>query len=389
MATPKIVADFETQLATALSVGGTSFTLSSATDDDGVALPAGKYYFTIDNGTSQKEYVVGTLSGTSVTSVSNVTRQGSESSGVDRAHRVGASVIMTDFLTYKNYIDETTVAGASDADTSTKGVVETATLAEVRAGTATGGTGAALAVTPDVLDDLPTQDEKAAMAGGGDFGSPSTSNKYLTEDYLGTGTSDQVTFTSSGTWTKDSGLVRVRVQTWGGGGGGNNTVNDGGGGGGGYSEKWFEAADLGATETVTIGSGGSTGGGNGGDTTFGSLLTAYGGEGGGSTVGGNAGGPTQAGSAGSGGLNAAGSVGNADGSDGIFGGGGAHGNGFDGGNAYWGGAGGGTDAGVGGTSIHGGNGGTTGGAAPTQPGGGGSRGVAGADGQVIVTEYYS
>ena len=183
MATPKIVADFETALATALSIGDTSFTLSSATDDDGVSLPAGKYYFTIDNGTSQKEYVVGTVSGTSVTSVSNVTRQGTESSGVDRAHRVGASVIISDFLTYKNYIDETTVAGAADADNITKGVVETATLAEVRARTATGSTGASLVITPDVAEDLPTADEKAAMAGGGDIGTPSTSNKFITEDY--------------------------------------------------------------------------------------------------------------------------------------------------------------------------------------------------------------
>lgn len=30
---------------------------------------------------------------------------------------------------------------------------------------------------------LPTTDEKAALAGGGDFGTPSTSNKFLTEDY--------------------------------------------------------------------------------------------------------------------------------------------------------------------------------------------------------------
>lgn len=151
MATPKIVADFETQLATALSVGDTSFTLASATDDDGVSLPTGKYYFTIDNGTSQKEYVVGTVSGAAVSSVSNVTRQGTESSGVDRAHRVGASVIISDFLTYKNYIDETTVAGAADADTATKGVLESGTTAEINAGTATGSTGAELAVTPDKL----------------------------------------------------------------------------------------------------------------------------------------------------------------------------------------------------------------------------------------------
>lgn len=165
MATPKIIADFETQLSTALAVGGTSFTLRSATDDDGVSLPAGLYYFTVDNGSNQKEYLAGTLSGTSVTSVLSVSRQGAETSGAARAHRVGASVIMTDFATYKKYMDEIALVSAPDGSTSAKGVFEAPTLAEVRARTATGGTGAKLAVTPDVLDDLPTQDEKAGLAG--------------------------------------------------------------------------------------------------------------------------------------------------------------------------------------------------------------------------------
>lgn len=142
MATPKIIADFETQLASTISIGSTSFTLASATDDDGVPLPNGKYFFTINNASTQKEYVVGTLSGTSVTSVSNVSRQGVQTSGTARAHRIGSSVIMTDFLTYKDYIDETTTAGAPDASTITKGVVEIATAAELNSGAATGGTGA-------------------------------------------------------------------------------------------------------------------------------------------------------------------------------------------------------------------------------------------------------
>ena len=81
---------------------------------------------------------------------------------------------------------------------------------------------------------------------------------------------------------------------WGGGGGGEATSGSsnsvGGGGGGGYKQKWFSASELGATETITIGVGGSAGvaapgtfadGGHGGNTTFGSHLTAYGGEGGG------------------------------------------------------------------------------------------------------------
>ncbi len=49
----------------------------------------------------------------------------------------------------KEYIDGIAIAGAPDASTTTKGIVELATQAEADAGTATGGTGAALVVTPD------------------------------------------------------------------------------------------------------------------------------------------------------------------------------------------------------------------------------------------------
>lgn len=160
MATPKIIADFETQLSTSLAVGGTSFSLSSATDDDGVALPNGLYYFTVDNGTSRKEYLAGTLADTSVTGVLSVSRQGVETSGAVRAHRVGASVIITDFATYLKYMNEIALVSAPDASTSAKGVVEAATLAEVRARTSVGATGAKLVLTPDVMDDLPTSGQK-------------------------------------------------------------------------------------------------------------------------------------------------------------------------------------------------------------------------------------
>lgn len=287
MATPKIIADFEAQLSTALSVGDTSFTLSSATDDDGVALPAGLYYFTLDNGNSNKEYLAGTLSGTSVTGVLSVSRQGVETSGCARAHRVGASVIITDWKTYKKYMDEIALVSAPDADTSTKGVMEAATLAEVRARTASGSTGANLAVTPDVLDDLPTSDEKAALAGNA--GTPSATNKFITEDGL---TVTDV-FLTSGTWTKPTGaswMEVIAIGSGGGGGGGCGTSSGKGGGGGGagaYVKVRVEASDAGATETVTVGAGGAGGAGSatdtatagtiGVDTTFGSLVTATGG----------------------------------------------------------------------------------------------------------------
>lgn len=63
----------------------------------------------------------------------------------------------------EDYVNGIALAGAPDASTTVKGVVETATLAQVRARTATGETGAKLAVTPDVLDDLPTQAQKTFL----------------------------------------------------------------------------------------------------------------------------------------------------------------------------------------------------------------------------------
>ena len=103
-------------------------------------------------------------------------------------------------------------------------------------------------------------------------------------------------YTSSGTWSKPSGVTFVQVQIWGGGGGGGaggvgtSVAGGGGGGGGGCNTYIFPASVLPSSVTVTIGAGGagaaaqSTGGGavgsNGGNTTFGTYLTAVGGSGG-------------------------------------------------------------------------------------------------------------
>ena len=251
----------------------------------------------------------------------------------------------------KAYVD---AGGNVNATETTRGIVEIATAAEAKAETATGSTGASVVLTPASLSGIKAERIVIAVAD------------------------------SPATWTKDTGLKRIHVQAWGGGGGGSNNATDGGGGGGGFSEKWFEASELGATETVTIGAGGATGGGDGGNTTFGSLLTAYGGEGGSVSAGGNAGGPLQAGATGSGVMNAAGGAGA--GEDGIFGGAGGF-NGTNAGRSYWGGGGGAEGAGTAGVSIHGGAGGADG-IAGSVPGGGGGRAAVGGAGQVIVTEYY-
>jgi hypothetical protein len=104
---------------------------------------------------------------------------------------------------------------------------------------------------------------------------------------------DYQVFTSSGTWTKPAGVSVVYVEAVGGGGSGaraevgsgTNTILATGGNGGTGIIKTFWASDLGATVTVTIGAGGTAPSANnngnaGGNTTFGTHITANGGSGG-------------------------------------------------------------------------------------------------------------
>jgi hypothetical protein len=97
------------------------------------------------------------------------------------------------------------------------------------------------------------------------------------------------TFNSSGTWTKPASGSMARIQVWGGGGGagrGNLLIRQSGGGGGGYNEITVALSSLAASVTVTVGAAGtgrtgSTGNGTaGGTSSFGALLSAFGGGGG-------------------------------------------------------------------------------------------------------------
>lgn len=56
-----------------------------------------------------------------------------------------------EYLATKRYVDGVAVSGASDANTTTKGLAEEATEAEIEAGTAAGGTSARLFVNPSTL----------------------------------------------------------------------------------------------------------------------------------------------------------------------------------------------------------------------------------------------
>ncbi len=224
-------------------------------------------------------------------------------------------------------------------------------------------------------------------------GDPTAPLGIATKQYVDNRTARQV-FTSSGTWTKPAGLnpeALVLVEAWGGGAGGGRGNNGGsagsgggGGGGGGYNYRVFRAGDLPASVPVTIGAGGAKApatverGSPGGDTSFGALLTAFGGgEGNGSSgnngVGGGGGGQLSAGLGGvaAGGLagaptptgNSAGGAMLQNGEPGLFSGGGGGGGSQTGG----------TNSGGGGRSLYGGGG-----------GGGGNGGPAGGDGGLSV-----
>lgn len=228
-----------------------------------------------------------------------------------------------------------------------------------------------------------TADRVGALEGAQN--TPDADNKFVTEDDLSDPTfkaPQVVTFTSSGTWTKDAGLKYVVVETIGGGGAGGGVSNSGrggaGGGAGGYSRRTILASALGATETVTVGAGGTGVSGNtgndGGTTSFGTLVQATGGSGGEGSSANCDGGAGGVGSIGD--INTNGGGGGMGNSNLVSGAGGCS---FLGGGAPGkGGVGDGITASVYGG---GGSGALSGGIAQT--------GGAGSDGIVIVTEYYS
>jgi hypothetical protein len=273
------------------------------------------------------------------------------------------------FQWLKEYIDSVAIAGSPTATTTTQGLVEISTQAEFDAGTAIGGTGASLTATPAIIRAKKYNDYvadtgaanayviapspaitayttgqvfvfKATLANTGastvnvnGLGVKSivksVTTALVTGDILAsqmceiiydginfilispiTPTAPTVqVFTSTGTYTKPSGLKYAIIEGVGGGGGGDSSGSNGpGGGAGGYFKKLVLAASIGTTETATIG-GAGVGGTvptSGGNTTFGTLLTGNGGgitNNGGTATGGDiniTGGPGAQGSSGTG-----------------------------------------------------------------------------------------
>jgi hypothetical protein len=199
-------------------------------------------------------------------------------------------------------------------------------------------------------------------------------------------------FTAAGsyTYTPDPRLLYATVEiggAGGGGGGGHDTTFSGGCGGsaGGYSKSIYTAAQIGASQAVTIGAGGASGthgtpgtsGGSGETTSFGTLMVANGGTGGGWGDSTHSATPSNGGTATGGTFNAMGSAGQVGygasspnafcfggvGGSSAFGGGGVGGNEI---------------SGVGGNGLTGSGGGAA---------CGNNDGGKGGDGVCIITEY--
>ncbi len=223
--------------------------------------------------------------------------------------------------------------------------------------------------------------------------------------------SDHETFASSGTWTKPTSGTYVIIVAWGGGGGGSYRFAGSAGGGGGACAIYITPLSS-LTEssyTVTVGTGGAgatsnnSSGASGGNTSFGSILTAHGGQGACwncgnmNERGGKGGGFGGVGADYTGGI--PGTYANLGGQNyhvwstpagpGVFGGGGGGGVG---GHSVYGGGGGASYGYSPGTSMMGGNGGAGGtsgsdGSVPGGGGGGGYEGSAGDGGAGRVDVY--
>jgi hypothetical protein len=193
-ALPQGVAVFETSLQSAITNTADTMTLVSNSVRGGSSL-SGYNCFTIDEGRADAEFACGTVSGTTVSGLKrgiDPLSGTSTNATLQFAHRRGASVKVTDFpliqvmrnqlsgnerfdnlLLYsttsevcgpgsatgticgKQYIDGVAVAGASDADDTTKGIVEMATVSEASSTASLGGTGARLAIGSNLVSGTP------------------------------------------------------------------------------------------------------------------------------------------------------------------------------------------------------------------------------------------
>lgn len=118
----KVVANFETSIASKLAFSATTGSLTSAVDKNGVALPTGKYCMIADRGTGDEEHLLFDLTGTAMTNIVSISRQGVSTAGVQNAngHRAGSKCYLTDFVNLKTIVDILNGVDTLDAENPLK-----------------------------------------------------------------------------------------------------------------------------------------------------------------------------------------------------------------------------------------------------------------------------
>lgn len=196
----------------------------------------------------------------------------------------GATTITTSNLT---------ASRALVSDVSGKVAVSTVTSTQI---------GYLAGATSDLQSQIDLKAPKASptFTGNVTVPTPTLSTDAVTKAYvdglIGTGSITRVVvrvFNANTTYLPTGSMVYCIVEAVGGGGGGGGAKGSGalfgsggaGGGGGAYCRKLYNAATIGASKSIVLGTGGTggtlgTSGNNGGSTTFGALLTVGGGQGG-------------------------------------------------------------------------------------------------------------
>lgn len=220
-----------------------------------------------------------------------------------------------------NVIGEITSANSSILVTDGSGVPSLSTTIPFTVPVTTGGTGKTSftayapicggTTTTGALQSAAVGTALQIFASGGSAALPSYKTWTVTQQVFGT--------PGTATYTAPAGLVVAYVECIGAGGGSGGAANSvgastvsGGGGGGEWGASWLTAATIGASQTVTVGAGGTAGtagnnnGGTGGTSSFGALVTAIGGSAGHGAAAGTAGTPGGGGVGGTSGLSVAG-----------------------------------------------------------------------------------
>lgn len=302
---PSATAVFETSLASPITSSATSMTLTANSVRGGGSL-SGYTCFTVDEGSAQAETICGTVSATTVSSLTRGVSQATGTTTVSAlqfAHRRGANVKITDFpvlqimkaqlngedtlpnlLTYAaatpacakagqlcdyTYVTNLAFSGAGvvDASTVARGFVEIATQIEAASSTAQGSVG--LLVLPASLStstwNLNTSALRLVMtnnSGKIDNNFIATSTLFATSTlysspigFIGKNVK-VITTTGTTSFAVPTGVTKVDVTTIGGGGAGGNcnagASNQSGGAGGGAGGVSMEEVDVTGTTSIQV-----------------------------------------------------------------------------------------------------------------------------------------